>query len=182
MRMRFPSLVAAGLFLLPSLAFAQSVNFRGIDVMTQTVKQEGQSTISGLGIRLRMQSDDLPAGLTLVPTLEHWRDSDRLQDFNIRATQRDLTLGLDGRYDWQWGNWRPYAGAGLGAHFIKTTFEAPDLGVAGEEETRTKVGPDVLVGLQLSPIAWLQSFAEAKYYYVPPFRQFKLNWGLGINF
>jgi len=174
-------LFATGLLLVPASAFSQSFHINGIDAMTQSVKQEGQSFITGLAVRTRLSSDDLPVGLTLMPTLEYWRDTDQLKDFNVRATQKDLTLGLDGRFDFSAGTWRPYAGAGLAAHFVNTKFEAPDIGVQQQEEGHTKIGPEVIAGLQLAPISWLQSFFELKYDYVPPFRQFKLNWGFGVN-
>ena len=154
----------------------------GLDGMTQTVKQEGQSAITGLALRARLGSDDLPVHVTIMPTLEYWRDTAHLQDFNIRSTQKDLALGVDARYDLSLGSWRPYMGAGVATHFIKTSFSAPDIGIAPSEQGHTKVGPNALIGLQLAPLGFLQSFIEAKYAYVPPFRQFKFDWGLGVNF
>src|SRR2546427_10716847 len=143
-------LLAAGfLLLVPMAAQSQSIHMNGLDGMTQTVKQEGQSAVTGMALRARLGSDDLPVGSTLMPTLEYWKDSDRLQDFNIKSTQKDPSLGLDGRYDLSMGKWRPYFGAGLGAHFIKTTFSAPDIGVAPTEQSHTKIGPNALIGLQL---------------------------------
>jgi len=175
-------ILAAGLFSCPAVAQSQSFHVTGLDGMTQTVKQEGQSAITGLAFRARVASDDLPVGMSLMPNLEYWKDSDRLQDFNIRASQKDLTLGLDARYDLTMGSWRPYFGGGLSAHFIKSKFSAPDIGVPGTEESHTKIGPNALLGLQLAPLGFLQSFIEAKYEHVPPFRQFKFNWGFGVNF
>src|SRR5262249_11926060 len=142
-------LLAAGfLLLLPAVARSQSFHMNGLDGMTQTVKQEGQSAITGLALRARLGSDDLPVNMTIMPTLEYWKDCDRLDDFNIRSTQKDLALGVDARYDLSLGSWRPYAGAGLSTHFIKTTISAPSVGGAASEQSHAKIGPNVLLGLQ----------------------------------
>ncbi len=169
------------LFAIAGLGHAQSLRFTGIDGMMQTVKPEGQSGVSGLALRTRVESDDLPAGMTLMPAIEYWRNSDHLDDFGVRATQSDLTLGVDGRFDFQWRTVAPYLGAGLGLHFIKQEFEATTLDV-NQETSHTRLGPDLLAGVQLAPAAWLQSFFEAKYAFITSYRQFKLNWGLGVNF
>ena len=175
-------LLAAVLLSLPVAARSQIIQFSGIDGMTQNVKQEGQSAISGLAMRVRIGSDDLPVGMSIMPTIEYWKDSDQIGDFNIKSSQKDLSVGVDLRYDLSMGAWKPYLGAGVASHFITSKFEAPDIGVAELEEGHTKVGPNMLLGLQLAPLGFLQSFIEAKYSYVPPYRQFKLDWGFGVNF
>ena len=175
-------LLAVGLLILPTAARSQSFHVSGLDGMMQTIKQQGQSAFSGLGMRARITSDDLPMHLTLMPTLEYWRNSANLKDFDIEAAQKDLAVGLDGRYEMEFGTWRPYAGAGLEAHFINSQFSAPQIGVPAASEDHTKLAPNLLAGLQLAPLGPIQSFLEAKYAFVSDFQQFKLNWGLGVNF
>ena len=143
---------------------------------------EGQSAFTGLGMRARITSDDLPLHLTLMPTLEYWRNSANLRDFDIEAAEKDLAVGMDARYEMEFGTWRPYAGGGLEAHFINTHFAAPTIGVPEASEDHTKIAPNLLAGLQLAPLGPIQSFLEAKYAFVSDFKQFKLNWGLGVNF
>jgi len=177
---------AVTLLLLASLAasgpaLAQSLRFTGVDGMMQTIKPQGQSGVSGLALRARVQSDDLPPGVSLMPAIEYWRNADRLDDFGVRATQSDFTAGVDGRYDFHWRTVAPYLGAGLGVHFIKQEFKATSLDV-NQKIDHTKLGPDLFLGVQMAPAGWLQSFFETKFALVPSYRQFKLNWGVGVNF
>lgn len=182
MRGRSFFLLAVGLLILPTAAQSQSFRVTGLDGMMQTVKQQGQSAFTGLGLRGRITSDDLPLHLTLMPTLEYWRNSANLKDFNIEAAEKDLAVGLDARYEMEFGTWQPYAGGGLEAHFINSRVSAPEIGVPEASENHTKVAPNLLAGLQLAPLGPIQSFLEAKYAFVSDFKQFKLNWGLGVNF
>ncbi len=177
------SVLGAALLTFAVPLHAQSVRPLGIDGMMQTVKAEGQSSISGLGLRCRLESEDLPEGVIVMPTIEYWRDLNRIEDFGVRSSQSDFTLGADARYDFGGSSALvPYAGAGLGLHLIRQEFQATELGIPLARHDHTKLGPDLLVGVQLAPVGWLQSFAEAKYAFVHPFGQFKLNWGMGVNF
>jgi hypothetical protein len=180
MRALTPILLGA-LLLLALAAPAHALRFQGVDGMMQTVKSEGQSGVSGMALRTRIDSDDLPAGIGLMPSIEFWRDSDRLEDFDVHAEQSDLTLGLDGRYDFGGDTIQPYLGAGFGVHFLDQEFSAPRAGL-DQKEDNTRFGPDFFLGIQLAPAGWLQSFVEAKYFVVSDWNQFKLNWGFGVNF
>jgi opacity protein-like surface antigen len=178
------SLLASLLLLLvtPSRpVHAQSIRFVGVDGMMQTVKAQGQSGVSGLALRTRLESDDLPLGVSLMPSIEYWRNADRLQDFGVRSSQSDLTMGLDGRYDFGGGTIAPYVGGGLGLHFINQQIRAPTLGM-DQKADHTRLGPDLFLGAQLAPVGAIQSFVEAKFAFVSDYRQFKLNWGLGVDF
>ena len=180
MRGWFGTLLVAGLLLVPAVSSANFLGIVGADVMSQSVRQEGHSAITGTALRFRIMNDDLPAGMSLMPSLEYWRDKDELDDFDVTVVQRDWRIGIDARFDWQWGNWSPYAGGGIAMHDIESSFEAP--GFPEADEGHTKIGPDIFLGLQLAPTAWLQSFVEAKYDHVPPYRQFKISYGFGVNF
>jgi opacity protein-like surface antigen len=180
MRGWIASLLVAGCTVVPSIASAQFLGLVGVDVMQQSVRQRGHSSITGTAIRGRIENDDLPIGITLMPSIDYWRDKDVLDDFGVVAVQRDWRFGVDARYDWQWGNWSPYAGGGLALHDIETRYSAP--GQPESEVGHSKIGPDVFLGLQLAPTGWLQSFVEVKYDFVSNYSQFKFNYGFGINF
>lgn len=179
--MRVVSWILLGAALLTLPATAQAMRFTGVDGMMQTVKAEGQTGVAGMALRTRIESDDLPVGLSLMPVLEYWRNSDRIKDFGVRATQSDVTVGMGARYDFGGSTVQPYAGGGLGVHFIKQEFQATGLGL-DQRQDHTRLGPDFFLGLQLAPAGWLQSFIEAKYAFVADYNQFKLNWGFGVNF
>jgi opacity protein-like surface antigen len=179
--MRVLTSLLLGVLLLALPATAHALRFTGVDGMMQSVKVEGQSGVSGMALRTRIESDDLPVGISLLPAIEYWRDSDRIEDFDIRAVQSDLTFGVDGRYDFGGDAVRPYLGAGFGVHIINQDFEAPRQDIDWSED-HTRFGPQFFLGVQLAPAGWLQSFVEAKYAVVSDFNQFKLNWGFGVNF
>src|SRR5262245_6742878 len=126
MRGWFGVLLVAGLSFLPAVASANFLGIVGMDVMSQSVRQEGHSAITGNALRFRIASDDLPPGLSLMPSVEYWRDKDELEDFDVSVMQKDWRFGVDLRYDWQWGSWSPYAGGGIGWHEINSSFEAPN--------------------------------------------------------
>lgn len=179
--MRVLTFVLLGALFLTLPAPAHAVRFVCVDGMMQTVKVEGQSGVSGMALRTRIESDDLPVNVCIMPVIEYWRDADRIEDFDIRAVQSDLTFAVDARYDFTGKSVQPYLGAGLGMHFINQDFEAPRQDIDWSED-HTRFGPEFLLGVQLAPAGWLQSFIEAKYAIVSDFNQFKLNWGFGVNF
>lgn len=179
--MRVLTRILLGALLLTLPAAAQALQFTGVDGMMQTVKAEGQSGVSGMALRTRIESDDLPVGISLMPAIEYWRDSDRIEDFDVHASQSDLTIGLDARYDFGGESVQPYLGGGVGAHFLNQEFQAPRVGI-DEKKDHTRFGPEFFLGVQLAPAGWLESFIEAKYAIVSDFNQFKLNFGFGVNF
>jgi hypothetical protein len=181
MRLLVWLMLAVGFLSLTSPAQAQDMNIPGLDVMAAAVALEGQSPTTGLGARMRIDSLDLPAGLLLLPTVEWWRDKSSSNTFDFSSSQRDLAIGLDGVYQWQWGAFQPYMGAGFAFHFLKSDLQAPGLGVPDASESKVRFGPDFLFGLRFPASGKLQPFGEAKYQHAPPARQFKVNFGLGIN-
>jgi opacity protein-like surface antigen len=180
MRLLVWLLLAVGALSLATPAQAQDMKVPGIDFMASAVKLEGQSPTTGLALRMRIDSLDLPPGLMLMPTVEWWRDKSSSNSFNFESSQRDLALGLDGAYQWQWGGFQPYMGAGFSFHFLKSNLEAPELGVPGASESSVKFGPNFLFGMRLPTTGKIQPFGEAKYQHASPARQFKINFGLGV--
>ena len=164
------------------LALPANAKFKGADIQLQTVKRPDQTAISGLALRGRFDTVDLPVGLMLMPTIERWRDKSTLDFVGLEATQRDLAVSLDAAYQWNWGGWSPYAGLGLASHFIKSEARAPQLGIATAEHSLTKIGPDFLLGVDMPGAGGLRSYMEIKYQAISPYQQFKLNWGLTYGF
>ncbi len=182
MRLSFKLLVVSlSLVLLPALALAAGP-FTGIDGISSTVMQEGQSSFSGLGIRARMHSDRLVEGVVLMPTIEWWRSSTNVQPFGIESSRKDATLGMDVRYDFKREGFTPYVGAGFGFHFLATRVKAPSLGLPDASNSVLKGGLAALAGVSFGLAPRLDNFIELKYHHIPDYRQLKLNWGLGYNF
>jgi hypothetical protein len=144
--------------------------------------EEGRSGFSGLGLRAQVKSARLLSNVTLLPTVEWWRNTSRVEPYGITSVHRDATLGVDARWEFTRPAWYPYLGAGYGLHFISTELEAPALGVPHDTYGVIKGGLAALGGVVFSPGGRIENFVEAKYHYVPPYRQLKLNWGLSFVF
>jgi hypothetical protein len=153
----------------------------GLGVMTGTVFQEGQSSFSGMAVRLRVRNSALRPNVEFLPTLEYWQNNSHLDAFHIRTSRRDATLGTDVRwvFDSKKG-WQPYVGAGFGLHFLNDEVQSPQTGNRTSGVVRG--GGDVLGGVEFNLGARIGSFVELKFHDVSRFRQVKFNTGLGWNF
>ena len=154
----------------------------GLDLMSSTVVQEGQSSFSGLGVRARLASARLIPGIDFLPSVEYWRAHTTVPSFGIETSRRDATLGVDARYTIQRDTWSPYFGAGFGIHFLSTKVNAPSLGLVDREDSLIKGGVSVLGGVRFPITKKIENILEAKYHFVSDYRQLKLSWGLAFNF
>jgi len=164
----------------PSLAGAAGP-ITGVEGMTATVMQKGQSSFSGIGLRLRLHPPQLIEQITLMPTLEYWRNSSNIQPFGIETTRKDATLGVDARFDIPTKSWKPYVGVGFGLHFISSAVDAPSLGLNKASDSLIKGGFAVLGGASFGLAGRLGNLIELKYHHVPDHSQLKINWGLSYT-
>lgn len=179
--MRIPyriALLGALCICLPALARADGL-IHGIDGMTSTVMQEHQSSFSGLGLRVRLQSARLVSGLEIMPSIEYWRNSTTVQPFDISTSRSDATLGADIRYSFRTSNWHPYLGGGIGMHFLSQRASGP--GIGDRTNSIIKGGLAALAGLTFGMTPKLDNFLEAKYHHLPGYSQLKFNWGLSYT-
>ena len=151
----------------------------GIDAMTATVFQEGQSSFSGLGIRARLHDARLLDNVEFLPTVEYWRNSSKVDAFDVRTVRRDATLGADARWMFPGEAWRGYLGAGLAVHFLSDEVSAPTLG--DRKDSLTKGGLALLGGVAFGAKSRLGNFLEVKGHLVGGFKQLKINMGLSWN-
>ncbi len=192
---RFVPAVAAALLvaaLVPAPARAQSStptpsaapksDFIGLDAATGTVFQQGQSSFSGISVRLRMRHPALLPSIEILPTFEYWQNTSHVDAFGIETKRRDATLACDARWAFRSRPWQPYVGAGFGLHFLASEVNAPTLGLPHASEGLVKGGLEALAGIQSNPAARLGSFIELKYLDVPAYRQLKISTGLSWNF
>ena len=152
----------------------------GLGAMTETVFQEGQSSFSGIALRLRIRNAKFRPNLELMPTMEYWQNTSSLAAFNVSTRRRDATLGADLR--WVFGNkkaWQPYAGAGFSLHFLEDELHIQGL---NESSGSVRGGFGALGGVEFNLGSRLGSFVECKYHHVSDYRQLKLNLGLSWNF
>ena len=169
----------------PVAATAQtsfSTQIAGLDVMSATVLQEGQSSFSGLAIRARLKSPELVDNITILPTIEYWRNSSTVSTFGIHSVRKDATLGLDGRWAFTGETFKPYVGAGLAVHFLSSQVNAPSLGLPDASDSVVKGGVALLAGVDWALTQKLGNILEAKYHHVGEYKQLKINWGLSWGF
>lgn len=153
----------------------------GIDAMTATVFQQGQSSFSGLAIRARLQDPRLLDVIEILPTVEYWRNSSSIDAFGLEATRRDATLGTDVRWLFPGEAWRIYAGAGVAVHFLTNKVNAPSYGLVDAKDSLTKGGLALLGGVAFGTKSRLGNFIEVKGHLIGDFRQLKINMGLSWN-
>jgi len=175
-----PIRILGGAFALLALAStpALAVGIEGLDVMSSTVMQEGQSSFSGLGARARLQADQLVPQIDIMPYAEYWRNSSTVQPYDIRSTRKDATLGVDAIFKFSDNAWQPYVGVGYGIHFLSSRVQAPQLGVEDASSSLVKGGMSALAGMNLGLTQSIDNFLELKYHHVTEYRQLKFNWGL----
>ena len=167
------ALTLAALFVSPAHA-----QITAIEGMTATVLQQHQSSFSGLALRTRVHSAQLVPNIEFLPYLEWWRNTSTVQPFGVEATRSDATIGVDGRYVTEWRGIHPYAGVGLGMHFIHNAVSAPSLGLVHAEDSLIKGGPSFLGGANFPMGGKFENFIELKYHYIPDYSQLKINMGL----
>ena len=119
--------------------------------------------------------------IALEPHLDYWSWSEGA--YGSEATVRDITLGVRGKYLFEVANStiRPFAGAGLGMHFLHAEVVIPAQGGFPEEtveDSQTKLGIDLGGGLAtpMSPV--LDFHAEVWYGIVSDFNQLSLRAGI----
>jgi opacity protein-like surface antigen len=153
----------------------------GVDVMSATIMQQHQSSFSGIALRMRLHPPQLIQQVTLMPTIEYWRNSSNVQPFNIQSTRKDATLGMDARYDFPREGFHPYLGVGYGLHFLSTSVNAPQFGLNDASDSLIKGGLSALGGVTFGLAGRLNNMLELKYHHIPDHSQLKINWGLAID-
>ena len=172
------------LLLLVSAALARAQVFSSVGVMTSTVMQQHQSSFSGLSARVGLRSARIIEGFELLPYVEYWRNSARIEvrdhtiTHTITSARKDATLGADARYTFQRAGWRPYVGAGLGVHFLSTEVDAPSLGLDHANDSVIKGGLSALAGITFPLTRHLDNFMELKYHHLRGDSQLKINMGI----
>ena len=151
------------------------------EAMTATVMQEDQSSFSGLGVRVRIQPPRMMRQFEIMPTIEWWRNSSTLRPYDIHTTRKDATIGVDARWNFATGDFKPYIGAGWGLHFLSDEVNAASLGLPDQSYSVTKGGLNVLGGVSFALSSRFDNFIDLKYLHVTDYRQFKISFGIGYN-
>lgn len=139
-----------------------------------------EDTDAALGFGAFADWGTLAPNIHLVSHLDRWSKSENLA-LGGEASVRDVALSMRGKYmiPVSSARWQPFAGAGLGMHFLKAAVEVP--GFAPVEDSSTKLGVDLGGGFAtpLSPKANLQ--AEMWYGIVDGFSQLSVKAGMAFK-
>jgi len=172
-------LVAAGLacFSAPSSAATSTTEYRGLGFQglgarIGFVDPEGTSSTVALGIHV--DAGEFVQHVHVVPLAEYWKvgvSGVDVSDFNI-GSDINVDFPVEG------GRVIPYAGGGLGLHFVK----ASDPFVPDASFSDTKLGFNIQGGIRNQAMPNLGIFGEVKYSFVSDVNQLKIMGGFTYNF
>jgi predicted cupin superfamily sugar epimerase len=172
-------LVAAGLacFSAPSSAATTTtenhgLGFQGLGARIGFVDPEGTSSTVALGIHV--DAGEFVQHVHIMPLAQYWKVGVSGVDVS------DLSIGSDVNVDFpvEGGRVIPYAGGGLGLHFVK----ADDPLIAGASASDTKLGFNIQGGIRNQAMPNLGVFGEVKYSFVSDFNQLQIMGGFTYNF
>lgn len=177
-----PSTPVPGQVTPASVGTADHAGVSGLDVMTSTVFQEGQSSFSGLALRLRIRSGALLPSVEIMPAVEYWQNVSRVTLYDLKTTRSNATLGCQVRWTLEREHWKPYVGGGFAVHFLSDKISSPQLTEANQHNSTVRGGYSLHGGVSFPLTEKLANFVELQHHGVSHFRQFKINTGLGWNF
>ena len=169
--------LALGLLSAQQAAAQSNIGLRAIGASAAFVSPENLDGAFGLGVFADL--GQIAPKIGLEPTIEYWSRTD--SQFGIENSIRDISIGARGKYYFDVANpkVRPFAGAGLGLHFLhaETSETIPGFGTVSATGDDTKLGLDLGGGIT-TPLNAKNDFrAEAWYGIVSDVNQFAVRVG-----
>jgi hypothetical protein len=154
-------------------AEGHGMGFRGLGARIGFVDPEGASSTLDLGIHI--DAGEFVKNVHLMPMAEYWSVGVAGSDF------KDFMVGLDVNVDFpvEGGRLIPYAGGGLGLHFL--SIDLPPGPFQGDTSD-TKLGLNMQGGIKNQMMPNLAIFGEVKYAFVSDANQLKIVGGFTYNF
>jgi opacity protein-like surface antigen len=151
-------------------AIAESdIGFHGVGARLGFVDPEGLDMTVSFGGFVNLGT--VAQRVRIEPYLDYWSQSEG--SFGTEASLRDFAFGARGLYNFPVSNpdLRPYAGAGLGLHFLKSKVSVPDMDLGGGviipgytlEDSNTELGLDLGGGIATAVSPSTDLLAEAWY-------------------
>ena len=170
--------LALGLLSAQPSAAQSNIGLHAIGANAAFVSPENLDGAFGLGVFADL--GQIAPRIGLEPTIEYWSRTDN--QFGIENTLRDVSIGMRGKYYFDVANpkVRPFAGAGLGLHFLhaETSANLPGFGNVSATGSDTKLGLDIGGGIA-TPLNSKNDFrAEAWYGIVSDVNQFAVRVGI----
>jgi hypothetical protein len=165
-------------------AMAQTnLGFKGVGGNVGVVSPEDMDATFGLGLHL--DHGTIVPNLALESRVDYWSKSEEV--FGGEASVRDIAVGARCKYLFNISNpvITPFAGAGLGLHFLKAEVNVPALpGAPGGsvEDSETKLGLDLGGGMAAALGPRTSLLAELWYGVVSDVSQLSLRVGMTYHF
>jgi opacity protein-like surface antigen len=166
-----------------SAAMAQSdIGFKSLGVAVGFVSPENMDGVFSFGGFANLGT--ITPNIGLEARIDYWSWSK--SEFGTETKAHDLAVGARGKYyfDVQNSKFRPFAGAGLGLHFIGAEVDMPAAGgfpAMSVSDSETKLGLDLGGGL-LTPINPRVDFlSEVWYGIVSDVNQFSVRAGISYK-
>jgi len=152
---------------------SRGLGFQGLGARIGFVDPEGTSSTVALGVHI--DGGEFVRNVHVMPLVEYWKVGVSGVDVS------DLTIASDINLDFpiEGGRMVPYAGGGLGLHFVKidNPFAGP-----GYDASNTKLGLNIQGGIRNQVMPNLGIFGEVKYSFVSDVNQLKVMGGFTYNF
>lgn len=170
-------------FALASTPARAADGITGLEAMTSTVFQKGQSSVSGVGIRMRIQSAQMLPNVEFRPSIQYWRNAISVDDFQLSAVRKDATLGGDALWLFPLESraFEPYLGGGFGIHFLSSEVNSPQIANSPATNSVQKGALSLVGGLRFGKDQRFGNFVEVEYHMVPQAQQLKLHIGFSWN-
>jgi len=156
------------------------LGFRGIGGRIGLVDPEGASSTVDLGVHI--DAGEFAHNIRLQPIVEYWSVGQDVTLFGstYSVDLKDFSIGADVNLDFPLQDSRltPYAGGGLGLHWLKASNDAP----GGAEVSDTKLGLNLQGGIRTDVMPNLAVFGELRYNFVSDANQLKLLGGFTYRF
>ncbi len=157
---------------LTSVATAQSsIGFQAVGGKLAFVDPQDISSVVGFGGFVQLGT--VAPNVALEATVDYWSKSESQSQggFSAEASISDLTIGALAKYmiGEEDAVLRPFVGGGLGIHFAKASASVTGFGSASD--TQTKVGLDLLGGVDYAISEKVSLIGEAMYRVVSDFNQ-----------
>jgi opacity protein-like surface antigen len=170
--------LAFGLLSAQQAAAQSNIGLHAIGASAAFVSPENLDGAFGFGVFADLGK--IAPKIGLEPTLEYWSKTD--SQFGVDNTLRDVSVGARGKYYFDVANpkVRPFAGAGLGLHFLhaESTVNIPGFGNVSASGDDTKLGLDLGGGIT-TPLNPMNDFhAEAWYGIVSDVNQLAVRVGI----
>jgi len=153
-----------------------SLGFKGLGARIGLVDPEGASSTVDLGIHI--DAGEFARNVRLMPLAEYWSVGQDVGPYN--ADLKDFSVGADVNVDFplQDSRMTPYAGGGLGIHWLSQDTNVPGVGDISD----TKLGFSLQGGVRTEAMPNLSLFGELRYNFVSDANQLKILGGFTYRF